>query len=310
MTRERISQLSREELIERVLDQHQQLQWMKKQLFGSRSERRVVDVPAEQLWLGSLAPQAQAAPSRAQTVREHVRQAPATKSAPADESGLRFDADVPVQTIELEDEIVGELEPGQLTVVSEKVTHRLAQRPGAYLVLRYVRKVLKRLDTGALLTPPAAPSVLEKSYADVSLLAGMLVDKFLYYLPLYRQHQRLRAAGIEVSRASLSNWVHRAIELLAPIYEAQLASILESRVLAMDETPIRAGRKAPGKMRTAYFWPLYGDRHEVAFPYAHSRGSMHVSKILGPFSGTLLSDGYEAYRRFAEQRKELVHALC
>jgi transposase len=310
MTRERIAQLSREELIERVLDQHQQLEWLKKQVFGARSERRGVDVPAEQLWLGSLEPAAQSAPSQPRTVREHVRQAPAAKAPPADESGLRFDPDVPVQTIELQDEIVGELEPGQITEVSQKVTHRLAQLPGAYVVLRYVRKTIKRLDTGALVTPPAVPSVLEKSYADVSLLAGMLVDKFLYYLPLYRQHQRLRAAGIEVSRASLSNWVHRAIDLLSPIYEAQLASILKSRVLAMDETPIRAGRKAKGKMHTAYFWPVYGERDEVAFPYAHSRGSVHVGKILGEFSGTLLSDGYAAYHRFAQQREALVHALC
>jgi len=47
--------------------------------------------------------------------------------------------------------------------------------------------------------------VLEKSYADVSLLAGMLIDKFRYHLPLYRQHQRMRAAGVTVSRAEPAN---------------------------------------------------------------------------------------------------------
>ncbi len=34
----------------------------------------------------------------------------------------------------------------------------------------------------------------------------MLTDKFLYHLPLCRQLQRLKAAGIEVSRESLTNW--------------------------------------------------------------------------------------------------------
>jgi transposase len=285
VTRERLSALSKEELVERVLDAQQQLEWMKRQLFGARSERRVVDVPAEQLWLGSLEPSSQT-PPRTRTVREHVRCTPPQVPA-ADESGLRFDADVPVHTIELQDESVSTLEPEQIVEVSQKVTHRLAQRPGAYVVLRYVRKTIKRRDTGALVSPPPLPSVLEKSYADVSLLAGMLVDKFLYYLPLYRQHQRLRAAGIDVSRTSLSNWVHRSIDLLAPIYQAQLDSILHSQVLAMDETPIRAGRQAKGKMRTAYFWPLYGDRDEVAFPYGNSRASVHIRTILGDFSGTL-----------------------
>ena len=62
-------------------------------------------------------------------------------------------------------------------------------------------------DTGELITPPAPVAVLEQSYADVSLLAGMLVDKFRYHLPLYRQHQRMKASGITVSRASLTSWV-------------------------------------------------------------------------------------------------------
>jgi hypothetical protein len=46
VTRDRLSALSKEELVERVLDAQQQLQWLKRQLFGARSERRVIDVPA------------------------------------------------------------------------------------------------------------------------------------------------------------------------------------------------------------------------------------------------------------------------
>jgi hypothetical protein len=63
--------------------------------------------------------------------------------------------------------------------------------------------------------------------------------------------------------------------LLEPVYEAHLKSILSSQVLAMDETPIKAGRKekAPperGEMKTAYFWSIYGDRDEIAFPFART----------------------------------------
>jgi hypothetical protein len=178
------------------------------------------------------------------------------------------------------------------------------------VVLKILRKTIKRKDTGELITPPALAAVLEQSYADVSLLAGMLIDKFRYHLPLYRQHQRMKACGITVSRASLTSWVRQAAELLEPIYDAQLASILSSAVLAMDETPIRAGRKAKGKMRTGYFWPVYGDQDEVAFPYASSRAKRHVEEILSDFEGTLVTDGYDAYERFVERRDRVVHALC
>ena len=201
-------------------------------------------------------------------------------------------------------------EPGR-EVIGEKVSYRLAQQPGSYVVLKYIRKVVKRLDTKTILTPPAPANVLERSAADVSFLAGMLVDKFAYHLPLYRQHQGLRDAGIALSRSTLIYWTSRAIDLLAPIAAVQSAHVLTSRVLAMDETSIKAGREAKGKMRTGWLWPVYGDSDEVVFHYASSCAHRHVHAFLGEYRVTLLSDGYEAYATYAGQRPgEVTHALC
>jgi len=316
--REDLTQASRDELIDLVLASHArleeteaQLRWFKQQLFGAKSERRLPPDPS-QLALGEGLAERSELPGPGTPVREHVRR-PRPKKAEDEDPGLRFDDTVPVQRVLVPDPALEGLREGvDYTVVSEKKSYRLAQQPAAYTVLEIVRPVVKLTETGALSAPAAPPSVLPGSYADVSLLAGILVDKFRYHLPLYRQHQRLAAAGITVSRASLTTWVHRTAELLEPVYEAQLASILQSRILAMDETPIRAGRQKgkPGKMKTAYFWPVYGDRDEVAFPFAPSRAHHHVEAILGDFQGTLVSDGYDAYDRFEGKRKQVTHALC
>jgi hypothetical protein len=69
--------------------------------------------------------------------------------------------------------------------------------------------------------------------------------------------------------------------LLEPIFDAQLASIRASRVNAMDETPIKAGRAGPGKMKPAYFWPVYGEQDEICFLYYPSRSAKHVQDALG-----------------------------
>lgn len=98
------------------------------------------------------------------------------------------------------------------------------------MILKYRRPVIKRKATEGLSCPPAPPAVFEKSFADVSLLAGLLMDKFTYHLPLYRQHQRLLQAGIRLSRGTLTQWVQRAAELLEPLYYARLSSILQSQV--------------------------------------------------------------------------------
>ena len=50
----------------------------------------------------------------------------------------------------------------------------------------------------------------------------------------------LARAGITVNRGTLSLWVNRAIALLKPIHDAQWRSVLESTIIQMDETPIRA----------------------------------------------------------------------
>ena len=91
-----------------------------------------------------------------------------------------------------------------------------------------------------------------------------------------------------MSRGSLTNWSSRAIDLLEPIYAAQCAQVVQSRVLVMDETPIKAGRREKGKMRQAYFWPIYGENNEIVFPFAASRSHRHVEAFLGKsFTGTL-----------------------
>ena len=67
--------------------------------------------------------------------------------------------------------------------------------------------------------------VIEGSRAEVSFIAGVVLDKFAWHLPLYRQHQRLLAAGFNLSRPWLTQLVQQAALLLEPIYEALLASI-------------------------------------------------------------------------------------
>jgi len=111
--------------------------------------------------------------------------------------------------------------------------------------------------------------------ADVSFLVGLLIEKFQYHLPLCRQHQRLSAAGVTLSRATLTNLVRRAITLLEPI--------------------------------------VYGDRDEIVFTYSDSRARRVIEQILNDqFTGTLISDGYSysAYASYTAKAEGITHAQC
>lgn len=293
--------------------QHQ-LDWFKRQLFGSKSERRLPDPDPQQLYLGQLVAVPDTAPTvPIKPVAAHGRRATQRDPAAQAESLPFFDESrVPMVEIGLSTPEIDALSPDQYEVIDHKVSYRLAQRPVSYEVIRYLRPVIKRLDTLEILSVPAPVGVIENSRADVSFCAGLLVDKFVYHQPLYRLHQKLRDGGITVSRPWLTQLAQQIIALLAPIHEAQLASIRQSRVIAMDETPIKAGPDGKGKMKQGYFWPLYGEQDEVCFPFSTSRAHAMVVDTLGlPWrdDGVLLSDGYAAYARYAE-RAGITHAQC
>lgn len=59
-----------------------------------------------------------------------------------------------------------------------------------------------------------------------------------------------------------------------------------------------------------YFWPIYGDRDEIAFPFASSRAEKVVREVLGGFCGVLLTDGYKVYEKYCAKVPGLVHAQC
>jgi transposase len=292
-----------QELSARNEELTRQLEWLKRQVFGTKSERRLVDPDGRQLFLGEWA-QTESS-GKEITVAEH-RRSTKRRDDTSDEDQVRFDESVPVEEIRVSHPALDD----EHEIVSEKVTYRLAQRPASYVLLKYVRPVVKRKEDGKLFCPPAPASVLGKSVADVSLLACLVIDKFLFHLPLYRQHQRMAAAGVRLARSTLTGLVHRTGDLLQPIYEAQWASVLASDVVAMDETPIKAGRKVRGKMKTGYFWPIYGDRDEIVFPFSDSRSGQMLEEALDGYRGVLLTDGYAPYELYAARVNEIVHAQC
>ena len=151
--------------------------------------RRFVDPDSRQLALGEW----RSTESQGKETQPGI--APHSSASSEERIGddpVRFDESVPVEEIRLPHPPIDD----EHEIVSEKTTLRLAQKPATYVVLKFIRPVIKRKADGVLSCPPAPASVLGKSVADVSFLACMVIDKFLYHLPLYRQHQRMSAAGI------------------------------------------------------------------------------------------------------------------
>ncbi len=287
-----------------------QLDWFKRQLFGTKSERRIMVSPDQHalpFGEGETPPPVDALPT--ETVTYQRRKAKVRPEGCVHDSGLRFDDSVPVEVIEVPAPQLEGPEADDYEIIDFKITHRLAQRPASYVILEYRQPVVRHKSAATLMTVAAPNPLWEGSVADVSVIAGILVDKFAYHQPLYRQHQRLQDVGVTLSRSTLTQWVQKGIELLRPIYDAQMQHILSGKLIAVDETPIRAG-PAKGKMKQAWYWPVYGEADEICFTFSPGRAKAHLDQLLEGFEGTLLSDGYVAYERFAQASEDVVHAQC
>ena len=125
-----------------------QVDWFKRQLFGEKSEKRhLLDTQSQADLLASLGKEsAESTPPATEMVSYERRKSGKSRDGAVTDAGLRFDDTVPVETIELplppESAAIPEEER---VVIGEKVTHRLAQRPGSYVILKYVRPVIQSL---------------------------------------------------------------------------------------------------------------------------------------------------------------------
>ena len=138
-------------------------------------------------------------------------------------------------------------------------------------------------------------------------MASVLVSKYAWHLPLYRQAQMLAAQDLDIKRSTLAFWVGYAAAELRPVYERLRELILTSAKIAVDETKAPVLDPGRGRVKEGYFWPVARDDRPwggtdppaIAFAYAPGRGAIHGLKLLDTYAGVVQCDGYAAYKTIA-----------
>lgn len=199
-----------------------------------------------------------------------------------------------------EDKICSECH-NPMTQIGENVSTQLEYQPAKLIAVRHHRP---KYGCPQCECPPKqakpAPSPIPKSMATASLLAHILVSKYIDALPLYRQERQWRRLGIDLSRALLSGWVLKSAELLNPLWGLMLDALRHSEIVQADETPLQV-LKEPGRSaaQKSYMWLFQcgppGSRI-ILYHYDPSRSSAVPNFVLGDqFRGYLQTDGYAGY---------------
>lgn len=143
---------------------------------------------------------------------------------------------------------------------------------------------------------------IQRSVASSSVLAKVIYDKFIQYLPLYRQVKEWDRYGLETNDKNLSNWViYAADKWLMPIYERMKDFLNRKSVLHVDETYAQIIHRSDGKsgQAKAYNWvyrtvPSQGPVM-VLFHSSLSRARSVLEQFIRGYKGTIICDGYSAY---------------
>ncbi|MCE2647036.1 MAG: IS66 family transposase [Burkholderiaceae bacterium] len=193
---------------------------------------------------------------------------------------------------------------GELHTIGEEVSERLDVKPAEYFVRRVVRPKLACRACETMHTPPALPAVIERGVAAPGLLAQVLVHKYADHLPLYRQSEMVRRAGVELPLSTLSSWVGAVGHALAPLVARLRAELRTDKVVHADETPLRMLDPGRGKTQAAYLFAYRrGETEEppiIVYDYADNRSGRHARSFLDGYGGALVVDDYVGYKALFE----------
>jgi transposase len=283
------------------------LEWFKRQMFGKKSERFISDDDAQtMLDLGviekseTLAQTQKISYERRKSFSNFEKPGHARSTMP---THLPF-----VDTIiEPQGDISG------LVRIGEEITWYYDMKPGSLFVHRIIRPKYASADGDGILIGELPALPIDKGNAGAGLMTQVVIDKYVYHLPLDRQRKRFKSEyDVDFAESWLCDIVRKTGFWISGVYKAYIERLIKCTYIQADETPIPVlTRDHKGKTHRGYFW-VYHDPLErlVVFDYRESRSSKGPADFLKNFKGVLQVDGYDGYDPIITSRGDIVRAAC
>lgn len=147
---------------------------------------------------------------------------------------------------------------------------------------------------------PKELAPIPKALAGGSVLTEVLINKYQYHLPLYRQSKMMESLGLLIPDNTLGNWVMQMGSSLTKLYAALWDAVLTSGYLQVDETPVKVLKPDKKGYLWSYFAPWVGGGL-IVFEFSLNRCAEIAEKRLASFKGLLQTDGYNGYQGLRER---------
>lgn len=272
------------------------LEQLQKLVFGSKNERFVQSTNEEQLELF------QSDQELIEPIAE-VEQISYDRTKKNNHPGRNSIPDhLPVEEEVLEPEGIDVL---SLEKIGEEVTETLKYTPASLIKKRIIRPKYIDRKNAKIHIAKCPDQALPKCMADSSLLAHILVGKFVDHLPFYRQLQIIkRDYQVELACSTVNDWFISVCTLLKPLYEIMVKQVISSDYIQVDESPIKVqDTKKKRTTHQGYQWVYSSPQNGlVIFQYRKGRGMHGPKEMLNSYQGYLQCDGYKVYDKIGQKK--------
>ena len=209
--------------------------------------------------------------------------------------------------------------------IGEEVTEQLEHKPGELYVRRIIRpkyalkKDLQLVQESsdeegqqkAVKIAPLPLLPLPRSNAGASLLAELIMSKYMYHLPFHRQLALFKLEGIKIPASTVNDWFVGCGDLLRALYYRLREIVLESDYIQVDESTVPVINNEKHRAVKAYLWVVRSVMKKLVFFHYDkgSRAQKVVIELLRDYKGAVQTDGYEAYSIY-ENKKGVLLLNC
>lgn len=204
--------------------------------------------------------------------------------------------------------------------IGEEVTEILEHKPGELYVRRIVRpkyvlrkelqqqnenteEPVKNVKIGTL---PLLP--LPRSNAGPSLLAELLIGKYMHHLPFHRQLVIFKQTGVSLPASTVNGWFTGSCDLLRALYHRLREIVLATDYIQVDESTVPVLDNKKHRAAKAYLWVVRSVMKNLVFFHYDkgSRAQKVVIELLHDYQGAVQTDGYEAYSIYEHKKGVLL----
>jgi transposase len=204
--------------------------------------------------------------------------------------------------------------------IGEEVTEVLEHKPGELYVRRIVRpkyalrKNLQQLEESEesaqrnikIAVLPLLP--LPRSNAGASLLAELLIGKYVYHLPFHRSIAMFKLAGVSIPASTVNGWFGGSSDLLRALYYRLRDIVLATDYIQVDESTVPVINDEKHRAVKSYLWVVRSVMKNLMFFHYDkgSRAQKVVIELLRNYQGAVQTDGYEAYSVYENKKGVLL----